>query len=163
MNSTSAIALILRGSHMRILCLLAVVFALLLPASAQDNSEAAAVSKIVALEKAWNQAFKSRDLKAIDALLDDRAVLVNDDGSLQTKGAFLAAMRASKPSDEQQVSPESISVRFVGGVGVATGVFQAKGIEGGKRYVRRNRFVDTWSNKNGNWVCVSASATPVLH
>ena len=112
MSSMSAVGLILRGSHMRILCLLAVVIALFLPASAQDNSETAAVSKIIALEKAWNQAFKSRDLKAIDALLDDRAVLVNDDGSLQTKGAFLAAMRESKPSDEQQVSPESISVRL---------------------------------------------------
>jgi ketosteroid isomerase-like protein len=148
---------------MRILRLLAVVIALFLPASAQDNSETAAVSKIVALEKAWNQAFKSRDLKAIDALLDDRAVLVNDDGSLQPKGVFLATMRDSKASDEQQVSPESISVRFFDGVGVATGVFRAKGIEGGKRYVRRNRFVDTWSNKNGTWVCVSASATPILH
>jgi ketosteroid isomerase-like protein len=148
---------------MRILCVLAVVIALLLPASAQDNSETAAVSKIIALEKAWNQAFKSRDLKAIDALLDDRAVLVNDDGSMQSKGEFLAGVRESKGSEEQQVTPESISVRFFGGVGVATGVFQAKGIEGRKCYVRRNRFVDTWSNKNGNWVCVSASATPVLH
>src|ERR1700726_1120631 len=118
MSSTLAVVLILRGSHMRILCLLAVVIALLLPASTQDNSETAAVSKIIALEKAWNQAFKSRDLKAIDALLDDRAVLVNDDGSLQAKGAFLAAMRDSNASDEQQVSPESISVGLFGGVGV---------------------------------------------
>jgi ketosteroid isomerase-like protein len=133
------------------------------PASAQDNSATAAVSKIIALEKAWNQAFKGRDLKAIDALLDDRVVLVNDDGTLQPKGVFLAGIRESKASEEQQVTPESISVRFFDGVGVATGVFRATGIDHGKRYVRRNRFVDTWSNKNGNWVCVSASATPVLH
>src|SRR3979411_1056750 len=112
MSSMSAGGIILRGSHMRILCLLAVVIALLLPASAQDNSETAAVSKIIALEKAWNQAFKSRDLKAIDALLDDRAVLVNDDGSMQSKGEFLAGVRESKGSEEQQVTPESISVRF---------------------------------------------------
>ena len=148
---------------MRILCVLAVVSALFLPASAQDNSESATASKIIALEKAWNQAFRDRDLKAIDGLLDDRAVLVNDDGSMQSKGEFLAGVRESKASEEQQVTPESISVRFFGGTAIATGVFRAKGIEGGKRYVRRNRFVDTWSNKNGTWVCVSASATPVLH
>jgi hypothetical protein len=29
--------------------------------------------------------------------------------------------------------------------------------------VRRNRFADTWVEKNGNWVCVSASATPISH
>jgi ketosteroid isomerase-like protein len=159
----SAVAIILRGSQLRILWLLTVVIALFVPASAQDNSETAAVSKIIALEKAWNQAFKGRDLKAIDALLDDRAVLVNDDGSLQSKGVFIAGARESRSSEEQQVTPESISVRFFGGVGIATGVFRAKGIEGGKRYVRINRFVDTWSNKNGSWVCISASATPILH
>ena len=80
---------------MRILCVLAVVSALFLPASAQDNSESATASKIIALEKAWNQAFRDRDLKAIDGLLDDRAVLVNDDGSMQSKGEFLAGVRES--------------------------------------------------------------------
>jgi ketosteroid isomerase-like protein len=131
--------------------------------SAQDDSETVAVSRIIALEKAWNQAFKERDLRAIDELLDDRVVLINDDGSLQSKGVFIAGVRESKASEEQQVTPESISVRFFAGVGVATGVFRATGIDRGKRYVRRNRFVDTWSNKNGKWVCVSASATPILH
>jgi len=143
--------------------LLTVALALVVTVSAQDDSETVAVSRIIALEKAWNQAFKERDLRAIDELLDDRVVLINDDGSLQSKGVFIAGVRESKASEEQQVTPESISVRFFAGVGVATGVFRATGIDRGKRYVRRNRFVDTWSNKNGKWVCVSASATPILH
>ena len=46
---------------------------------------------------------------------------------------------------------------------VATGVFRTKGVENGKAFVRRDRFADTWVKKNGNWVCVSASATPILH
>jgi ketosteroid isomerase-like protein len=148
---------------LRIRCLLTVALALVVTVSAQDDSETVAVSRIIALEKAWNQAFKERDLRAIDELLDDRVVLINDDGSLQSKGVFIAGVRESKASEEQQVTPESISVRFFAGVGVATGVFRATGIDRGKRYVRRNRFVDTWSNKNGKWVCVSASATPILH
>ena len=41
--------------------------------------------------------------------------------------------------------------------------FARKGIKGGKAYLRQDRFVDTWMKKNGSWVCVSASATPVLH
>ena len=129
----------------------------------QDESPSDVQSRIVALEKAWNQAYKLRDVKAIDALLDDGMVLVNDDGSLQSKGVFLASVRESKASDEQQVTPESISVHIFGGVAIATGVFREKGVEGGKLFVRRNRFVDMWVNKSGSWVCVSASATPVLH
>jgi ketosteroid isomerase-like protein len=146
---------------MKAVALLVVIAALVAPVSAQDDSQV--VSKIVALEKAWNQAYKFRDVKAIDALLDDGLVLVNDDGSLQAKGVFLASVRDSKAADDQQVTPESISVHVFGSVAVATGVFRIKGVEGGKSFVRRNRFVDTWVNKGGSWVCVSASATPVLH
>jgi len=146
---------------MKILLSFLLVIAFLSPLFAQDDS--GTVSKIVAMEKAWNQAYKLRDVKAVDALLDDAIVLVNDDGSLLSKGAFLAVIRDSKASDEEQVTPESISVHVIGGVAIATGIFRAKGIEGGKPYVRRNRFADTWVNHNGAWVCVSASATPILH
>jgi ketosteroid isomerase-like protein len=141
--------------------LLLLLCAVTSPLLAQDD--AATVTKIIAMEKAWNQAFKLRDTKAVDALLDDGIVLVNDDGSLLAKGVFLSSIRDSKSSDEEQVTPESISVHVIGGVAIATGVFRAKGTENGKPYVRRNRFVDTWVNRNGAWVCVSASATPILH
>ncbi len=134
-----------------------------LPLQAQNETNGAVVTKITALEKAWNQAFKFRDTKAVDALLDDGIVLVNDDGSLLSKGAFLASIRQSKTSDEEQVTPESITVHVIGGVAVATGVFRTKGVENGKPFVRRNRFADTWVQKGGGWVCVSASATPILH
>jgi ketosteroid isomerase-like protein len=54
-------------------------------------------------------------------------------------------------------------VHVFGDVAIATGVFHEKGVENGKAYVRRNRFVDTWVNRNGAWVCVAASAIPVQH
>jgi ketosteroid isomerase-like protein len=120
-------------------------------------------SKIIAMEKAWNQAFKFRDKKALGEILHDSMVIVNDDGSLETKAGFLAGVEAAKQSDDQQAEPESIAVHVFGDVAVATGVFKEKGVENGKPYTRRNRFVDTWVDKNGNWVCVAASATPVTH
>jgi ketosteroid isomerase-like protein len=120
-------------------------------------------SKIIAMEKAWNQAFKFRDKKALGEILHDSIVLVNDDGSLESKGGFLNIVESAKSSDDQQAEPESIAVHVFGDVAIATGVFKEKGVENGKSYVRRNRFVDTWVNKNGNWVCVAASATPMLH
>ncbi|MGA8271805.1 MAG: nuclear transport factor 2 family protein, partial [Candidatus Sulfotelmatobacter sp.] len=114
-------------------------------------------------EKAWNQAYKFRDKKALNEILQDSMILVNDDGSLQSKTAFLAGVDAAMSTDEQQAEPESISVRLFGDVAIATGIFREKGIENGKPYVKRNRFVDTWINKNGSWTCIAASATPVLH
>ncbi len=101
-------------------------------------------------------------LKALDTLLDNAIVLVNDDGSVQSKKEFLASVRATN-SQEQQVAPESMSVRVFGSTAIATGVMRVKGVEGGKPYVRREQFVDTWVNKGGRWVCVATDATPVVH
>ena len=127
-----------------------------------QESDAAVQSKIIALEKAWNQAYKIGDTKALDALLDDAIVLVNDDGSVQSKKEFLASVHATNVQ-EQQVAPESMSVRVFGNTAIATGVLKVKGVENGKPYTRREQFVDTWVNKGGKWVCVATDATPVLH
>jgi ketosteroid isomerase-like protein len=133
------------------------------PMFAQDLGNSAAQSKIIALEKAWNQASKLRDTKAIAAILDDSIVIINDDGSLQSKSEFLAWVNSSKESDEQQVSPESLTVHMIGDVGVATGTFRTKETEDGKTHSKRDRFVDTWVKKGGSWTCVSAAATPMSH
>ena len=145
-------------------CLMIVVCATAVFVRAQDTSDSAVRSKIIALEKAWNQAYKAGDTRALDSILDNQIVLINDDGSVQSKVEFLSSVKATNNnSQEQQVSPESMSVHVFGNTAVATGVFRAKGVEGGKSYVRRERFVDTWIYKNGNWVCVATNATPVLH
>jgi ketosteroid isomerase-like protein len=132
------------------------------PAAAQDTSEAAIQSKIVALEKAWNQAYKAGDTKALDGLLDNSIILVNDDGSVQSKADFLASVHATN-SQEQQVAPESMHVRVFGTVAIASGVMRVKGIENGKPYTRREQFVDTWLFKAGKWVCIATDATPIVH
>jgi len=133
---------------------------------AQSEGDAATKSKIVALEQLWNQAYKSGDAKALDSILDNAIVLVNDDGSVQTKAEFLASVKASPQqatAQQQQVSPESFAVNVFGNVAIATGVMRVKGVENGKSYTRHERFVDTWLLKHGAWVCIGTDATPVQH
>jgi ketosteroid isomerase-like protein len=150
-----------RGCTVRLTGLLMVLVWASSIVSAQDDADRVVQSKIMALEKTWNLAYKSGDRQALDRILDDQIVLINDDGTVQTKGEFLASVMKSQ-AQEQQVAPESMSVHVFGNTATSTGVFRAKGIEGGKPYVRRERFVDTWVHKGGNWVCVATSATPVL-
>jgi ketosteroid isomerase-like protein len=119
-------------------------------------------SKIVALEKAWNQAYKMGDRRSLDSLLDDQVILINDDGSIQSKAEFLATVKPQS-SHQEQVEPISISVRVFGTTAIATGVLRTKGTEGGKPFVHRERFIDTWVHKGEHWVCVGTNATPVLH
>jgi len=127
-----------------------------------DDSTSAVQSKIVALEKAWNQAYKMGDKRSLDALLDDAVILVNDDGSIQTKAEFLATVKPQS-SHQEQVEPISINVRVFGSTAISTGVLRTKGSEAGKSYVRRERFIDTWVHKGEHWVCVATNATPVVH
>jgi len=126
--------------------------------SAQDDSDPDARAKVLALEKAWNQAYKLGDTKALGSILDDNIVLVEDDGSLKTKGQFLATVKAAS-SNEEQVVPESLTVHVFGKTAIAVGVIGVKGKSG----IHRERFIDTWLNKNGNWVCIATDATPITH
>jgi ketosteroid isomerase-like protein len=139
---------------------MAVVCAASLFAAAQGTSNASVEGKIVALEKLWNQAYKSGDTKALDAILDDSIVLINDDGSQQSKKEFLASVKATN-AQEQQVAPELLKVTVHGEVAIASGVLRVKGVEGGKAYTRRERFVDTWLHKGDSWVCIATDATPI--
>jgi ketosteroid isomerase-like protein len=117
-------------------------------------------TRIIALEKIWNQAYKAADVKSLGALLDESVILINDDGSLMSKAAFLKTVTKTN-TQEQQIEPDSMSVRVFGTTAVATGVFRAQGTENGKPYIRRERFVDTWVFRAGRWACVATDAVPV--
>lgn len=120
----------------------------------------------MALERSWFDALKARDIRAIDAILDSRVLLVNDDGSVQTKGEFLAGVKEgfSLPMPEQQqIVSYSLNVKVFGETAVAIGEMRLKGIEHGRPYLRRERFLDTWKRNNDGWTIVGTQATRVLH
>jgi ketosteroid isomerase-like protein len=129
---------------------------------AEDDSEAIARSQVMALEKAWNQAYKMGDANALAGLLDNSLVLVEDDGSLKTKAEFLATIKGPT-ANEEQVAPESLTVRVFGKTAIAIGVISVKVKEHGKTVTRRERFIDTWIARNGSWICIATDATPIAH
>ena len=137
------------------------VCALTAPVTAQVD-EATARAQVLALEKLWNQAYKAGDVNALSALLDNSLVLVEDDGSLRTKSEFLASVKAANVNAEQ-VAPESLTVRVFGNTAIAIGVIAVKANKGGKSVVHRERFIDTWLNKGGSWICIATDATPITH
>jgi ketosteroid isomerase-like protein len=137
---------------------LALVVAVAPVVFAQD--EEVARTQVLALEKAWNHAYKAGDIQALSSILDNSLVLVEDDGSLKTKSEFLASVKSANTNDEQ-VAPESLTVRVFGTTAIAIGVIAVKETKGGKTLVRRERFIDTWIYRNGSWVCIASDATPI--
>jgi ketosteroid isomerase-like protein len=115
---------------------------------------------ILALDNSWNHALETKDTKALDLLLADTFVSVDIGGSMETKRQFLAGIKAPDYHPSQAVTEQS-TVEVYGDSAVVAGVFRSKGVDKGKTYVRRERFVDTWVKINGTWKCV-ASVTVLI-
>jgi ketosteroid isomerase-like protein len=113
---------------------------------AQEPSDSDVGSKIIALENLWNQAAEAKDLDALDRILDDAFVYVDSDGRLMTKTEVLADVKSSQGI---RVTSDSMVVHLHGDTAVVTGIYKITGLERGRRFVRRDRFVDTWRYKNG--------------
>lgn len=157
---------------MRICILLILTFTTADAALAQSEADAGTKATILALENLWYESFGGKDTKAIDSILDSSVLLVNFDGSTQTKGDYLSSLKVaftqpdylqSQTVPESQTLPDAMIVRVFGTTAIATGVYQVKGVKNGKPFLRHERFVDTWKYRAGMWLVVGTQATPVLH
>jgi ketosteroid isomerase-like protein len=117
-------------------------------------------SRLLALERLWNEAQVSRDSSALDALVSDRFVNTEWDGEISNKTKFLADIRDPlfKPTS---VNIQDLKVNFFGNTAVVAGIYHTKGTYQGKPYDHLGRFTDTWIQDNGKWQCV-ASHTSLL-
>jgi ketosteroid isomerase-like protein len=116
----------------------------------------------VAFENAWNQAIQQKDVKALDLLLAGELIYIDYDGTEMNKAQYLANLATTVLHFEHIVS-ESMRVQSYGDSAVVVGVYIEKGVNSGKPYSRRERFVDTWINRKGVWMCVASQSTLILH
>lgn len=141
--------------------ILAAAFAVLfagMPAHAQTMVRQDEQSRIMSLEKAWNQAIAQKDSQAISALMADELMFVNYDGRLMNKSEYLVSMHEDD-AHFNQITSDSMQVKFYGKSAVVVGTYREKGIRNGKPFLRRERFLDTWIYRNGMWVCVTSEST----
>ena len=129
---------------------------------AQSNGPATDKSKILALENAWGMAESLKDTKALESLLDDQLVYIRYDGTQWNKQQYLDSLKDPQ-SKEEQASNESMTAYLHGAAALVTGIYRVKGVEKGKPYARRERFIDTWMYKDGAWVCVASQVTLITH
>jgi len=124
---------------------------------AQNNSSDEG-GRVLGLETAWNHAIESKDTKALDMLLGNTFVAVENDGSVSSKSEFLASIKDPSYQPSQAVN-EQMNVQVYGNAAVVVGIFRIKGTEKGKPYVHRERFTDTWIKQGQGWQCVASQAT----
>jgi len=107
-------------------------------------------SKILALERKWNDAYQRSDITQMDSLLADDFIITIEDGSTYSKNGYIA--RNGNTTVHVETSDMSdLRVRTHGNTAVVTGAYHEKGTENGKSYDYRDRFTDVWVNTNGKW------------
>jgi ketosteroid isomerase-like protein len=142
----------------RNLCFVLLMFGWFGQASAQQSDPRE--SKLIVLERLWNEAQVNRDSAALDALVAQRFVNTEYDGEISDKTKFLADIRDPlfKPT---AANIQDVKVNIFGETAVITGIYHTKGTYQGKAYDHLGRFTDTWISENGKWQCV-ASHTSLL-
>ncbi len=117
-------------------------------------------SKLLVLERLWNEAQVNRDSSALDALVSSRFVNTEWDGEISDKQRFLADIKDPlfRPT---LANIQDVKMNFFGDMAVITGVYHTQGTYHGKPYDHVGRFTDTWFFDLGKWQCV-ASHTSLL-
>lgn len=112
-------------------------------------------SKLLILERMWNEAQVHRDSPALDALVSSRFVNTEWDGELSDKQKFLADIKDPrfKPT---ALNIQDVRMNFFGDTAVVTGVYRTQGSYQGKPYDHVGRFTDTWVLDAGKWQCVAS-------
>lgn len=136
-----------------------ILFVLAIAVSGQQNNSDEG-GRVLALENAWNHALEAKDVKALDMLMANTMISVDVDGSVSTKGEYLASIKAADYQPSQVVTEQN-SVQVYGDVAVVTGIYREKAVEKGKSVVKRERYLDTWTKANGAWQCVASSAVMI--
>jgi ketosteroid isomerase-like protein len=137
-------------------CLLLALGTVGLAAQQADPRE----SKLMVLERMWNEAQVNRDAAALDALVSSRFVNTEWDGELSNKQRFIADIKDPR-FKATALNIQDVKMNFFGDTAVVTGIYHAQGTFQGKPYDHLGRFTDTWVLELGKWQCV-ASHTSLL-
>jgi len=137
-------------------CLLITLASVGLAAQQSDPRE----SKLMVLERMWNEAQVNRDALALEALVSSKFVNTEWDGDVSNKQKFLTDIKDPlfKPT---VLNIQDIRMNFFGDTAVVTGTYHAAGTYQGRPYDHVGRFTDTWISDAGRWECV-ASHTSLL-
>jgi len=112
------------------------------------------------IENRNSDAYLRGDIKAVEALLDERYTLTNSRAIVSHRDDDLRELRAGDPK-YSEFRTHDMQARTYGDTGIVIGVVSLKGTSGGKPFDADMRFTDTFVRVNGAWKMVAAQVTPI--
>ena len=151
----------MRNTMLRSLgCAFLLIVALIGQAAAQNPKDDSQQTKLLVMERLWNEAQVNRDSRALDAMLGSAFVNTEYDGEVSDKAKFLADIRDPQ-FNLTSLTIQDLKVSMYADSAVVVGTYRTKGSFQAKPYEHVGRFTDTWVFTEGRWQCV-ASHTSLL-
>ncbi len=112
-------------------------------------------TRLLVLERLWNEAQVNRDASSLDALVGSRFTDTEWNGEVSDKQHFLADIK------DPQFKPSSLTIQdvkmsFYGDTAVVIGTYHTQGTYQNKPYDHLGRFTDTWVKDGDKWQCVAS-------
>lgn len=138
----------------RTLCLL--TFLVLNSAVAAPSPE----QEVMAVTQSACEAFRIRDIPALERLLAPEFNLVSSNSEIQTREQALKEVRDGDPQYDR-FENHSMTARVYGNAAVVQGITSLKGRSGGKPFALDVRFTDTLVREKGKWRIVVSHVTRI--
>ena len=113
---------------------------------------------LIDLERRWNMAFHTGDVKFIESILDDDFIATYEDGVRADKKKELA-QAASFNQQIDASSMDDFTIRIYGNTAVVWFTLRVLGPIQGKPVELTLRYTDVWVLRDGKWKCVSSQST----
>jgi ketosteroid isomerase-like protein len=129
-------------------------------ASAQDQRVQSDQEILMQLERDWDAAFLTRDVRVIDNILAEEFIATYDDGSRGDRAKELSLAAEFNQNIESSVLKE-FTVKIYGDTAVVWFTRQVAGLSKGKRLELSFQYVDVFVFRAGKWQCVASQSTRV--
>jgi hypothetical protein len=129
-------------------------------AGAQDQRVRSDQEILMQLERDWDAAFLTRDVRVIDNILAEEFIATYDDGSRGDRAKELSLAAEFNQNIESSVLKE-FTVKIYGDTAVVWFTRQVAGLSKGKRLELSFQYVDVFVFRAGKWQCVASQSTRV--
>ena len=114
----------------------------------------------MAATQAACDAFRLRDIPALERLLAPEFTLVSTNAEVQGREQAIQEVRAGDPQYER-FENHSMTARVYGDTAVVQGITSLKGRSGGTPFALDVRFTDTLVRVSGRWAIVASHVTRI--
>lgn len=114
----------------------------------------------MAVTQAACDAFRNRDLPALEQLLAPDFTLVGTDSAIQPRAQAISEVQSGEPRYEL-FQNHDMSAHVYGDAAVVQGITSLKGTAGGKTFAVDVRFTDTLIRTGGRWRIVVSHVTRI--